>query len=228
MLRPALATIAAVAIGVPVAVRLAHHAKASSPVVPVPVLDVSAVPAAPGTAVFAGGCFWGVEAVFEHLIGVIDVVSGYAGGSAESARYDLVGTGSTGHAEAVQVTFDPARITYGQLLQVFFSVAHDPTELNRQGPDVGPQYRSAIFYADEEQARVARAYIAQLSKAGLFTRPIVTEMSALRKFYPAEAYHQDYMARNPNDLYILIHDRPKIARLEKSFPALYQARRSGG
>src|ERR1051325_947104 len=163
---------------------------------PAPVVDPpAATPKA--TAVLAGGCFWGVEAVFEKLKGVTGVVSGYAGGQAGTAHYEMVGTGRTGHAESVQVTYDPAQISYGKLLQVFFSVAHDPTELNRQGPDEGPQYRSAIFYANEEQKRIAEAYINQLNLAKAYKRKIVTEVAPLTAFYPAEEYHQDFIARNP-------------------------------
>lgn len=173
------------------------------------------------TAVFAGGCFWGVEGVFEHVKGVTGVVSGYAGGSADTATYRAVSSGSTGHAESVRITYDPAKISYGQLLKVFFSVAHDPTEKNRQGPDVGPQYRSAIFYADAEQKRVAEAYLAQLEKARAFRRPIVTEVAPLQAFHDAEAYHQDYMAKHPNQPYIVVNDRPKVDALKRQFPALY-------
>lgn len=173
------------------------------------------------TAVFAGGCFWGVEAVFEHVKGVTKVVSGYSGGSADTASYDRVSSGSTDHAESVRIAYDPSRISYGQLLKVFFSVAHDPTELNRQGPDVGTQYRSAIFYASDEQKRVAEAYIAQLQAARSFRRPIVTQLTRLQAFYEAEAYHQDYLVRHPNDPYIVFNDLPKIANLQRQFPALY-------
>ena len=174
------------------------------------------------TAVFAGGCFWGIESVFEHLKGVLDAVSGYAGGDAGSAQYETVSGGSTGHAESVRVTFDPEKISYERLLQVFFSVAHDPTQLNRQGPDVGSQYRSAIFFANDEQERVAKAYIDQLTRAKTYPRPIVTEVTKLRGFYPAEAYHQDYMAHHPNEPYIVFNDRPKVERLKKQFPELYR------
>lgn len=174
------------------------------------------------TAVFAGGCFWGIEAVFEHLKGVKSAVSGYAGGVSPSPSYDEVSSGTTGHAEVVQVVYDPSLIGYETLLQVFFSVAHDPTELNRQGPDVGTQYRSAIFYGDNDQKRAAEAYIAQLTKAKAFDRPIVTEVVPLRAFYPAEEYHQNYMARHPNSPYIVINDAPKVERLRRQFPALYQ------
>jgi peptide-methionine (S)-S-oxide reductase len=173
------------------------------------------------TAVFAGGCFWGIEAVFEHLKGVKDAASGYAGGTRETADYEMVSTGRTGHAESVRVVYDPTEISYGTLLRVFFSVAHDPTQLNRQGPDVGPQYRSAIFAKDAEEQRVAQAYVEQLDEARTFPRPIVTEIASLDAFYPAEAYHQDYAARNPNQPYIMFHDAPKVANLKKQFPDLY-------
>jgi peptide-methionine (S)-S-oxide reductase len=176
------------------------------------------------TAVFAGGCFWGVDAVFKHVKGVTSVSSGYAGGASKTAHYELVGTGATGHAESVQVVYDPSQITYGQLLRVFFSVAHDPTELNRQGPDVGTQYRSAIFYADPDQQRVAKAYIAQLQGAKSFSQPIVTELAPLNAFYAAEDYHQDYLARHPENMYIVINDLPKLAQLRKQFPDLYVSR----
>jgi peptide-methionine (S)-S-oxide reductase len=172
------------------------------------------------TAVLAGGCFWGVEAVFERLKGVSDSVSGYAGGKKETAHYEMVGTGRTGHAEAVQVTYDPAQITYGQLLKVFFAVAHDPTELNRQGPDEGPQYRSEIFAVTPEQKEVAEAYIRQLNEAKVFKRPIVTKVSLLEGFYKAEGYHQNYLERNPTQPYIVYNDLPKLKHLEKDFPAL--------
>jgi peptide-methionine (S)-S-oxide reductase len=173
-------------------------------------------------AVLAGGCFWGIEGVFEHVKGVTDVVSGYAGGSARDATYPAVSTGQTGHAESVQITFDPSVVSYGELLRVFFSVAHDPTQKNRQGPDVGSQYRSVIFYSNERQARVARAYIQELSATGVFSRPIVTQVESLEHFYPAEAYHQDYMRHHPNQLYIVINDRPKLAHLREQFPELYR------
>lgn len=176
------------------------------------------------TAVFAGGCFWGVEAVFEHVKGVTQAVSGYAGGTAETADYQKVSSGSTGHAEVVQVTYDPSKVSYGQLLKVFFSVAHNPTELNRQGPDTGPQYRSAIFYGDEAQKRVVQAYIAQLQTAKSFPRPIVTEVAPLKAFYAAEAYHQDYVVHHPDQPYIIYNDLPKVANLKKQFPQLYVER----
>ena len=184
----------------------------------------SDVPAAAGeqVAVFAGGCFWGVDAVFKHVRGVSRVVSGYAGGGAATAQYQIVSTGATGHAESVQVTYDPAQISYSRLLQIFFSVAHDPTELNRQGPDVGTQYRSAIFYANEAQKKVALSYVDQLSQAKVFSRPIVTQVVPLHDFYPAEEYHQNFLARHPHHPYILLYDQPKLRQLQKQFPALYQ------
>jgi peptide-methionine (S)-S-oxide reductase len=173
------------------------------------------------TAVFAGGCFWGVEAVFEHVKGVTEAVSGYAGGNARTAKYEVVSSGGTGHAESVRVTYDPSRITYGKLLKVFFSVAHNPTELNRQGPDTGTQYRSAIFYGDAEQKRIAESYIAQLSAAHTYPRPIVTQVTPLKAFYEAEAYHQNYLVRNPGQPYIIFNDLPKLANLKRQFPQLY-------
>ncbi len=173
------------------------------------------------TAVLAGGCFWGVQAVFEHVKGVTRVISGYSGGAKETARYYKVSSGSTGHAESVQITYDPSQITYGQLLKVYFSVAHDPTELNRQGPDVGTQYRSAIFYSNDEQKRVASAYIAQIEAAKALSRPIVTQAVPLKAFYPAEAYHQDYVVHHPYEPYIVINDLPKLANLQRQFPNLY-------
>jgi peptide-methionine (S)-S-oxide reductase len=189
---------------------------------PDPVVDMpKAAAKGQATAVFAGGCFWGVDAVFKHVKGVTNVTSGYSGGAAKTAQYELVGTGATGHAESVQVVYDPSQITYGQLLKVFFSVAHDPTELNRQGPDVGTQYRSAIFYGDPDQLRVAKAYIAQLDAAKVFSQPIVTQLAPLNAFYAAEGYHQDYLAHHPENMYIVINDLPKLAALKKQFPDLY-------
>ena len=173
------------------------------------------------TPVFAGGCFWGVEAVFRHVKGVSSAVSGYAGGVAKTASYDLVSSGGTGHAESVQVTYDPAQVSYGQLLTVFFSVAHDPTQLNRQGPDHGTQYRSALFVTSEDQGRVARAYIAQLDQAKAFSSRIVTEVVPLTAFYSAEPYHQNYAALHPTQPYIAINDLPKVAHLKEQFPNLY-------
>jgi len=176
------------------------------------------------TAVFAGGCFWGVEAVFESLKGVSKAVSGYAGGKTASPSYEQVSSGMTGHAESVKVTYDPSRISYGTLLKVFFQIAHDPTELNRQGPDVGTQYRSAIFFTNPDQERVAKAYIAQLGAAKAFRRPIVTEVTPLKAFYDAEAYHQDYLVRNPTQPYIVFNDLPKLAALKKELPELYSGK----
>jgi peptide-methionine (S)-S-oxide reductase len=174
------------------------------------------------TAVFAGGCFWGVDAVFKHVKGVTNVVSGYAGGNADTAHYEIVSEGNTGHAESVRVQFDPARISYQQLLQVFFSVAHDPTELNRQGPDSGSQYRSAIFYTSPEQQKIAQGYIQKLTAAHTFAAPIVTQVVPLQQFYPAEDYHQNYLALHPYQPYIVFNDMPKLEQLRKQFPGLYQ------
>jgi len=187
---------------------------------PSPTTDMKAA-GSTATAVFAGGCFWGVEGVFERVKGVTNAVSGFAGGSKATAHYDTVSGGRTGHAESVQVTYDPSQVSYGQLLQVFFSVAHDPTELNRQGPDEGTQYRSAIFYVDDEQKRVAEAYIKQLNDAKVFHHSIVTQLTHLDGFYPAEAYHQHFLDRNPNYPYIVYNDLPKVRDLEKQFPELY-------
>jgi peptide-methionine (S)-S-oxide reductase len=192
----------------------------SAPVVPPPAVDVVAAKGEQ-TAVFAGGCFWGVEAVFRHTKGVRSAVSGYAGGPAKSADYHAVSTGSTGHAESVQVTFDPAQVSYGELLRIFFAVAHDPTQRNRQGPDVGTQYRSAIFTVGDEQARVARAYVAQLDAAKTFAAPIATEVTPLPAFYPAEDYHQNYLAQHPNEPYIVFNDQPKLDALRARFPDRY-------
>lgn len=196
----------------------------AAPNQPIPPAKVDAPrAAAPGkeTAVFAGGCFWGIQAVFERVKGVIKTTAGYAGGSAATATYDQVTTETTGHAESVEVVYDPSRITYGQLLRVFFSVAHDPTELNRQGPDVGTSYRSAIFYTSDEQKRIASAYIAQLDAAKVFPQRIVTEVSPLKGFYRAEDYHQDYALKNPGNPYIQICDLPKIGALKQQFPDLF-------
>lgn len=192
--------------------------------VPDPPADVAAGPArGMQTAVLAGGCFWGIEAVFEHLNGVAGVSSGYAGGSADTASYGPVSSGRTRHAEAVKIIYDPSVISYGQLLKVFFSVAHDPTQLDRQGPDRGPQYRSAIFYGDAAQQRTASTYISRMSAAHTFgDQPIVTQLVPLKAFYPAEAYHQDFARFNPTYPYIVVHDAPKVARLKQSFPRLYR------
>jgi peptide-methionine (S)-S-oxide reductase len=174
------------------------------------------------TAVFAGGCFWGVQAVFEHLKGVSSATSGYSGGYVKSPSYESVGLGVTGHAESVSVTYDPSQLTYGQLLMVFFSVAHDPTQWNRQGPDTGSQYRSAIFYTSAEQKRIALAYIAQLDAAKVYSRPIVTKVEPFRGFYTAESYHQDYLKNNPDSPYIVYNDLPKLENLKRDFPSLYR------
>ena len=174
------------------------------------------------TIVLAGGCFWGVEAVFEHTKGVEEVVSGYAGGKAESARYDLIGRGDTGHAEVVKVTYDPNQISLARLLDIYFNVAHNPTELNFQGPDHGTQYRSAVFYATPEQQKAVTAKIAELEAGQVFSAPVVTTLEPLEVFYPAEEYHQNYMARNPRQPYILIHDAPKLKNLQKTYPEIYQ------
>jgi peptide-methionine (S)-S-oxide reductase len=179
-------------------------------------------PASSEVAVLAGGCFWGQQGVFEHVKGVTKVVAGYSGGSSRTARYDTVSEGTSGHAEAVQITFDPRQVTFGQLLRVYFSVAHDPTELDRQGPDTGSQYRSEIFAATPEQEAAARAYIAQLDAAHLFAAPIVTKVERLKGFYPAEAYHQDYLVKNPDSSYIRTNDLPKIAALKRVWPDVYR------
>ncbi|MFL6550802.1 MAG: peptide-methionine (S)-S-oxide reductase MsrA [Povalibacter sp.] len=189
---------------------------------PTTVLSRPATALTTETAVLAGGCFWGVEAVFEHVKGVRSVVAGYAGGEANTASYERVGSGRTGHAEAVQIVFEPGVISYSEVLRIFFSVAHDPTQLNRQGPDVGSQYRSAIFYADKSQQETASAYIAQLTQQHLFARPIVTSVDSLRGFYPAENYHQDFIARNPTYPYVVMNDLPKIRNLKRLFPDAYR------
>jgi len=191
-------------------------------VIPPPAADAAASNEASQTVVLAGGCFWGVQAVFQHTKGVTKAVSGYAGGTKDTARYNVVSSGATGHAESVEITFDPRQISYGRILQIYFSVAHDPTQLDRQGPDEGPQYRSAIFFANPEQQRVAQAYIAQLDKAGTFKRPIVTKLTKYDAFYPAEAYHQDYATLHPENPYIFYNDRPKVENLKKLFPDLYR------
>jgi peptide-methionine (S)-S-oxide reductase len=190
--------------------------------VPTPAVDAAiATGRSEQTAVVAGGCFWGIQAVFQHVKGVTNATSGYSGGAANTAEYELVSTGDTGHAESVKITYDPSQITYGQLLRVFFSVATDPTQLNRQGPDSGTQYRSVIFYSSDEQKRIAEAYIVQLEKARVFAHPIVTQVVPLKAFYPAEAYHQDYAANHPNNPYIVYNDAPKVAHLHQQFPELY-------
>jgi peptide-methionine (S)-S-oxide reductase len=194
----------------------------SAVLAPVPLTDFTKAPGGLQTAVLAGGCFWGVEGVFEHVRGVRKVLSGYAGGEASTAHYDDVSSGRSGHAESVEVTFDPQQISYGEILRIFFSVAHDPTQLNRQGPDTGTQYRSAIFYADDTQRDTAKAYIAQLNESGLFRRAIVTRLDPLARFYPAESYHQDFIAKNPRYPYVVFNDLPKIRNLKQVFPDRYR------
>ncbi len=200
----------------------AHSAERATKIPP-PAVDATA-PAgdASETVVLAGGCFWGVQAVFQHVKGVTRAVSGYSGGSKDTAQYEVVSSGRTGHAESVEVTFDPRQISYGRILQIYFSVAHDPTELNRQGPDEGTQYRSAIFFATPEQQRIAQAYIAQLDKTGVFKQPVVTQVAPLNGFYPAEAYHQDYATLHPSNPYIYYNDLPKIENLKQLFPEIYR------
>jgi peptide-methionine (S)-S-oxide reductase len=195
---------------------------AASLAVPTPTMDATKA-AKPGqqTAVIAGGCFWGIQAVFQHVKGVVNATSGYSGGEAKTAEYEVVSTGETGHAESVKVTYDPSQITYGELLRVFFSVAHDPTQLNHQGPDDGTQYRSVIFYGSDEQKKIAESYVSQLEKSGVFPRPIVTQVVPLKAFYPAEAYHQDYATRHPYEPYIVFNDAPKVVHLKQQFPELY-------
>jgi peptide-methionine (S)-S-oxide reductase len=194
----------------------------ASAAVPAPVVDeAKASASAKQTAVVAGGCFWGIQAVFSHVKGVRSATSGYSGGKVDHPDYEMVSSGRTGHAESVEIVYDPSQVTYGELLRVFFSVALDPTELNRQGPDTGTQYRSVIFYGNEEQKKIAEAYIAQLGQAKVFSRPIVTQVVALEKFYPAEGYHQNYFEQHPNDPYIMFNDAPKVANLKKEFPEMY-------
>jgi len=199
------------------------NAAESAVALPNPAVDAQlAATSGKETAVVAGGCFWGIQAVFQHVKGVKSAVSGYSGGASKTAEYEVVSTGQTGHAESVQITYDPSQITYGQLLKIFFSVAHDPTQLNRQGPDTGTQYRSAIFYATDEQKRIAEAYIAQLDQAKTFPRQIVTQVVPLKGFYTAEAYHQNYAALHPDNPYIAINDLPKVEHLRQQFPELYK------
>lgn len=191
--------------------------------IPAPATD-TALAQSPGqeSVVFAGGCFWGIQAVFQHVKGVVSATSGYSGGEAKTAEYEVVSTGQTGHAESVKVVFDPSQITYGQLLHVFFSVAHDPTELNRQGPDEGTQYRSVVFYTSPDQLRITKAYIDQLNAAHVFKHEIVTQLVPLKGFYPAEAYHQNYATAHPNSMYIRFNDAPKVENLKKVFPQVYR------
>jgi len=202
----------------------AHPSAADQPrPLPAPAADEPAAPGGPENVVFAGGCFWGVQGVFQHVKGVVNAVSGYAGGEASTAEYETVSTGETGHAESVRVTFDPHQVSYGKLLQIYFSVAHDPTELNRQGPDEGTQYRSEIFAASPDQARIAKAYIAQLDAAHAFGGAIVTKVEPLKGFYPAEGYHQDYLTRHPTQPYIVFNDLPKVEALKRLFPNEYRS-----
>jgi peptide-methionine (S)-S-oxide reductase len=214
-----------VAVLVLAAVALKHPAAiAESPrAVPLPATDLPPADAASAAVVLAGGCFWGVQGVYQHVKGVTNAVSGYAGGERKTAEYEIVSTSRTGHAESVLVTYDPRQISYGRLLQIFFSVVHDPTEVNRQGPDTGTQYRSAIFPVSADQARVAQAYIAQLDQAHLFKRPIATKIEMDRTFYPAEAYHQDFLVHNPTYPYIVYNDLPKIDDLKRLLPEVYRA-----
>ena len=216
----------ALLVGAAVSLTRAQSAPASPVLLPAPAIGAELRAAAPlDTAVFAGGCFWGIEAVFEHIKGVRSAVSGYTGGKTASPSYEDVSTGSTGHAESVRVVYDPAVVSYGQLLQVFFSVAHDPTQLNRQGPDHGSQYRSAIFYRTPAQQRAAAAYVRQLTAAKTFAKPIVTQIVPLTAFYQAEDYHQDYMVHHPDQPYIVYNDLPKLAQLKARFPDRYIAAR---
>jgi peptide-methionine (S)-S-oxide reductase len=200
----------------------ARTAESATPLPPPAVDTPVAATEASATAVLAGGCFWGVQAVFQHVKGVSEVLSGYSGGAKDTAEYEVVSTGTTGHAESVQIKFDPRQISYGRILQIYFSVAHNPTELNRQGPDAGTQYRSAIFFADAAQQNVAQAYIAQLDKAHAFKDPIVTKLTPFTAFYPAEKYHQDYATLHPDNPYIYYNDLPKVENLKHLFPDLYR------
>jgi len=223
--KPGLAGLIAIALLAIIASLASNHVSAaeSAVVVPSPAID-SARAGNPSTetAVVAGGCFWGIQAVFQHVKGVESATSGYSGGSGSTAEYEVVSTGETGHAESVQIKFDPAQISYGQLLKVFFSVAHDPTQLNRQGPDTGSQYRSVIFYANDEQKRIAQAYITQLDQAKVFPHSIVTQVVPLKSFYAAEGYHQNYATIHPDNPYIAINDAPKVEHLRQQFPELYK------
>jgi peptide-methionine (S)-S-oxide reductase len=198
------------------------RATQAATLIPAPSVDTASRDDRAQTAVIAGGCFWGIQAVFQHVKGVTRVLAGYSGGAKDTAAYETVSTGRTGHAESVQIMFDPHQVSYGRILQIYFSVAHDPTELNRQGPDVGTQYRSAIFYANDDQKRVAQSYVAQLTRAGVYPRPIVTKLGPLVAFYPAEAYHQDYAVQHPTNPYIATYDLPKVDDLKRLFPDLYR------
>jgi peptide-methionine (S)-S-oxide reductase len=215
----AILTLAAIAL---LTLNLAHADEAI--MMPAPKMDNPKAAGAAQTAVLAGGCFWGMQGVFEHVKGVTRVVAGYSGGPRAAAQYEIVSTGETGHAESIQITFDPAQITYGEILRIYFSVAHDPTELNYQGPDHGTQYRSDIFYADSAQQKIATSYIAQLNELRAFAEPIVTRVDKLAGFYPAENYHQDFMVKNPGYPYIVYNDKPKVENLKRMFPAQYRER----
>jgi peptide-methionine (S)-S-oxide reductase len=216
----ALALVSGLGVGVPAMASAAEPAV----LIPPPVLDAPKLSGPTQTAVIAGGCFWGVQGVYQHVRGVQQVLSGYSGGTRETADYETVSRGGTRHAESVEIRFDPKEVSYGEILQIYFSVVHDPTQLDRQGPDVGPQYRSNIFYVDDTQKRIALAYIAQLDRAKVFRRPIVTRADPLGGFYPAEAYHQDFLIRNPTYPYIVVHDLPKLENLKKMFPGRYRER----
>jgi peptide-methionine (S)-S-oxide reductase len=224
MRRPALASLlaATTALSLTFALAFATPSRAAEDAVVIPAPAMDAAPASGiQTAVVAGGCFWGVQGVFQHTAGVVNAVSGYAGGTKATADYQTVSSGRTGHAESVEIKYDPKKISYGKILQIYFSVVHDPTQLNRQGPDTGPQYRSAIFTTSDEQKKVAEAYIAQLNGAKVFSKPIVTKVGALEAFYPAEAYHQDYLTLHPNQPYIAYNDLPKVENLKKLFADNY-------
>lgn len=219
-MKPLYLMMAAAALGL-AAPLLSSHARELNAEIPAALSD-PAGQASTEVAVLAGGCFWGIQGVFEHVKGVTKVVAGYSGGDAKTANYDQVSEGETGHAEAVQITFDPRQVSFGQLLRIYFSVAHDPTELNRQGPDEGTQYRSEIFAASPGQEQIAKAYIAQLDSAHIFAAPIATKVGSLKAFYPAEEYHQDYLVKNPRASYIVINDLPKIAAFKRVWPDLYR------
>jgi peptide-methionine (S)-S-oxide reductase len=223
LLRPAplLAAMLLVITGVALWQSPLRGAEESPVLIPSPAVDNPKAAGPPQTAVLAGGCFWGVQGVFEHVRGVKKVFAGYAGGEHKTADYETVSSGATGHAESVKIMFDPAVISYGQILQIAFSVVHDPTQLNRQGPDVGTQYRSAVFYADDGQRRIAEAYISQLDKAHVYSRPIVTRVDPLKGFYQAEDYHQDYLVHNPRAPYIAMFDIPKVENFKRAYPELY-------
>ena len=218
------AIVAALLAGVCVGAPTVGLAAEAAVVLPAPILDNPKAPGPLQTAVIAGGCFWGVQGVYQHVRGVHSALSGYAGGTKATAQYDMVSRGGTGHAESVEIRFDPKELSYGEVLQIFFSVVHDGTQLNRQGPDTGTQYRSSIFYVDDTQKRIAQAYIAQMERSKVFAGPIVTRVDPLDAFYRAEAYHQDFLLRNPTYPYIVINDLPKIENLKRVFSARYRER----